>query len=241
MIPLLFILLFISLYGLSLTGGRVGRNLFISALLLHGAYLIFRGLFLDRLPVTERQDILLVAAFGASLGFFYFRKSVALDLLLNVLIGFVLVLCLFAVFQERMDTIEPIMNSSWFYIYMTLFIAGLVLLTLSSVAGVFYLLNAGPYETLQYRLALFGWLFFSFSLIAGSVWFFRVYGVYWLWTAKELWTTIVWFYYGFYLHSRMVARFRGRPASVIGVLGFGVMLFSYIGVAPILGSPWTQF
>jgi ABC-type transport system involved in cytochrome c biogenesis permease subunit len=53
--------------------------------------------------------------------------------------------------------------------------------------------------------------------------------------------TVTWFFFSFYLHARLMKSLRGRPAALIGVLGFVVMLFSYLGVTPILGSPWTQF
>ncbi|MFN3740911.1 MAG: hypothetical protein ACK4TF_09630 [Thermodesulfovibrionales bacterium] len=56
-----------------------------------------------------------------------------------------------------------------------------------------------------------------------------------------LWTTIVWFYYALYLHGRFINSLRGPIASEIGVAGILVLLFSYLGVTPILGSPWTQF
>jgi ABC-type transport system involved in cytochrome c biogenesis permease subunit len=154
----------------------------------------------------------------------------------------VVILSFFAVFQGRLDTIDPNMNSRWVYAHIIFLILGFTFLTISSVAGCLYLREKSvSYEMLQYRLVLFGWLLFSFSLIGGSVWFFLVYGSYWLWTAKELWITIVWFYYSFYLHSRIMKSFSGKPAAVLGLTGFPILLFSYLGVMPFLGSPWTQF
>ncbi len=242
MLSLVYALLFISLYVLSLSGGRSGRIFFHTGMLLHAGYIAYRAVFLGRLPVTERHDILMSIAFGAALGRFIFGRSGAGRRHQYVVSGFVLLYCFLAVFQERMDTIEPIMNTRWFYLHIALFIVGFVLFTYSAVSGVLYLLVDGAHhEKDQYRFALFGWIFFSFSLIAGGIWFFRAYGVYWLWTSKELWTTIAWFYYGFYLHSRMVMQLRGWTASIIGETGLAVMLFAYLGVGPLLGSPWTQF
>lgn len=242
MINLFSILVFISLYGVSIIGGKRGVIFYIFGLLFHIGYIIYRGLVLGRLPITERHDILLVVALIVALSFFYMYKKISLDIILSTLPLFVVIFCFFGIFQERIDTIEPHMNSKWFYIYMILFILGYSLLTIGSIAGIFYLREkAILYEAIQYRLTLLGWLLFSFSLIAGSVWFYLVYGVYWIWTAKELWTTIAWFYYSFYLHGRMIELFKGRPASLLGSAGFVVLIFSYIGVMPVLGSPWIQF
>jgi ABC-type transport system involved in cytochrome c biogenesis permease subunit len=242
MINILLLLAVITLYGLSMIGDEKGRLFFILGFLLHGGYLAYRFIYLGWLPVTERHDILLFMGFGSAAGFFYLSRKASLNLLLSVLPLFVIMLSLFALFQVRMDTIDPYMNSGWFYAHIIFLIAGYVFFTVSAVAGILYLKEKTVlYEAMQYRMSLFGWLLFSFALIGGSTWFFLTYGSYWLWTAKELWITIVWFYYSFYLHSRMMRSLSGRPAAIMGIVGFPIMIFSYLGVMPILGSPWSQF
>jgi ABC-type transport system involved in cytochrome c biogenesis permease subunit len=242
MINILFILAFISLYGLSIIGNKKGIVLFCLGLLLHAGYVIYRSLQLGWIPVTERHDILLVMALFVAFSFFYFYKKISLNMLLNTLPLFVIILSFFAVFQGRLDMIDPNMSSKWFYVHIIFLIMGYAFFIASTVAGIIYLREKSAlFEVLQYRLVLFGWLLFSFSLIGGSVWFFLIYGSYWLWTAKELWITIVWFYFSFYLHGRMIRSLSGKPAAVLGLIGFPIILFSYLGVMPILGSPWTQF
>lgn len=236
------VLALISFYGLAIIGGRKGQMFYFLGLLLHAGYVIYRGILLGRLPVAERHDILLVMALIVALSFFYFYRRVSLTMILESLSLFVVVLSVFAILQERMDSIEPAMSSPWFYVYVIFFIIGYAFFTISAVAGILYFRDkAAIFELIQYRIALYGWLLFSFSLIGGSFWFFLTYGSYWHWTAKELWITIVWFYYSFYLHSRLLRFFAGTPSVVIGIAGFPVILFSYLGVMPILGSPWTQF
>lgn len=242
MIQILFILLFISLYGLSMSGGKKGTAFYLSGLLFHSIYIVYRGISLGWLPVTERHDILLAMGLVTAMSFIYLYKRTSVNMLLNILPLFVIVFCFFAVFEERFDTVEPYMNSRWFFMHIVLFILGYSLLTMGSVTGVLFLKEkAMQYELIQYRCILFGWLLFSLSLIAGSIWFYRVYGVYWLWTANELWITVTWLYYSFYLHSRIMKSLSGRPSSMLGLAGFAVILFSYLGVIPILGSPWRQF
>jgi ABC-type transport system involved in cytochrome c biogenesis permease subunit len=225
-------------------GDKKGIIFFALGLLLHTGYIFYRAFFLGWIPVTERHDILLVIALVVAGSFFYLYlyKKVSLKMLLDTIPLFVAFLSFFAVFQERMDSIDPNMNSIWFYMYIIFFILGFSLFTVSSMAGIFYLREKSSlHEMIQYRVALFGWLLFSFSLIGGSVWFYLTYGSYWLWTAKELWITIVWFYYSFYLHSRMMSSLFGRPAAILGLAGFPILVFSYLGVMPVLGSPWSQF
>jgi len=242
MINSLWILVSIALYGLSLIGGKKGRILFILGFLLHTGYVIYRGVSLGWVPVTERHDILLVMGLIVAGSFFYLNRRVPLNMILDTLPLFVIILSLFAVFQIRMDSIEPYMDSRWFYIHIIFMILGYSLFIISSITGISYIrAEQMALEVIQYRLALFGWLFFSFSLIGGSFWFFYTYGSYWLWTAKELWITIVWFYYSFYLHARLIRSLSGKPSALLGIAGFPVIMFSYLGVMPIIGSPWTQF
>jgi len=242
MITLLPVMLFICLYALSINGGRPGRRFFISAVAVHAIYVIYRWYFLGWIPVTERFDILLVMAFVVAGGYFYFRKIFPDQDMLAVFAGVIAFLSIMAIFQGRMDTIDPSMESVWFFAYSIFFIAGFSLFTISAAAGILNIkTGADGFERLQYRTSLFGWLLFSFALVSGSFWFYLTYGTYWLWTAKELWITIVWFYYSFYLHGRMIRGLAGRPSVIIGMAGLPVLLFTYLGVTPILGSPWSQF
>ncbi len=242
MINALWILAFITFYSLSMIGGKNGRPFFILGFLLHFAYVLYRGMHLGWLPVTEKHDILLVMSLFVASSFFYLYKKAPLNMVLDVLPLFVILLSLFAVFQIRMDTVEPYMDSSWFYTHIVFFIFGYSFFAIGSIAGVLYLKGkANLYEMIQYRMVLYGWLLFSFSLICGSFWFYYTYGTYWLWTARELWITIVWFYYGFYLHGRLLKSLSGKPSVVLGICGFPIIIFSYLGVMPIIGSPWSQF
>jgi ABC-type transport system involved in cytochrome c biogenesis permease subunit len=94
-------------------------------------------------------------------------------------------------------------------------------------------------EGLQYRAILIGYCLFSLSMIFGGVWAYLAWGTYWLWTPKELWTSIVWLFYGIYLHARLVQRWTGMPLAVLGVAGFVVVMFTYLGVSLLMKSSHT--
>jgi ABC-type transport system involved in cytochrome c biogenesis permease subunit len=242
MIHLLILLAISSLYAFGLFNSRNGNLLFLTGMLTHAIYILSRWVMLDHIPLTCRYDILSVISFFSALSFIYLVYSRKISGIMNILPLLPILFVLLAVFQDRIDTINPNMNSHWFYIHMIFYVIGFALMGIGSVLGALYLKDSDrSKELIQYRFTLAGWLLFSFSLIAGSVWFYLAYGVYWLWTAKELWTTIVWFYYGFYLHARTISSLKGWMVSEIGAAGFIVMLFAYLGVTPILGSPWTQF
>ena len=55
-------------------------------------------------------------------------------------------------------------------------------------------------------------------------------GRYWGWDPKETWAFITLVIYASYLHARATAGWRGRPAAIVALVGFGAFMFSYIGV-----------
>lgn len=233
-------LIIVILYVLSIYEIRKGLRFFIAGLIFQSLFLLYRTIYLAHLPVTDKYDILLmIGLMSAFLILLFIDRERSSSFYIRLLpAGFAFL----SVFHERINTISPNMNSLWFYLHSLLFIIAFSLFAIGSAAGLVYLWNRDEgFESLQYKFILSGWLIFSLSLIAGSVWFFLAHGVYWLWTAKELWTTIVWLYYAFYLHGRFINSLRGPLASEIGVAGIMVLLFSYLGVTPVLGSPWTQF
>jgi ABC-type transport system involved in cytochrome c biogenesis permease subunit len=73
-------------------------------------------------------------------------------------------------------------------------------------------------------------------MIAGGIWAFYAWGSFWLWTPKELWTSIVWLFYTLYLHMRVKGINWERVNTFLGMAGFGVVLFTYLGVSLLMKS-----
>ncbi|MEF9437579.1 MAG: cytochrome c biogenesis protein CcsA [Candidatus Mariimomonas ferrooxydans] len=57
-----------------------------------------------------------------------------------------------------------------------------------------------------------------------------------LWAPKELWTSILWLFYGLYLHARLRQWWMGKPLAYLGIAGFAVVLFTYLGVSLLMKS-----
>ena len=91
-------------------------------------------------------------------------------------------------------------------------------------------------DGLAYRAVLIGYCLFTLSMIFGGIWAYLAWGTYWLWTPKELWTSILWGFYSFYLHARLRQWWTGRPMAVLGIAGFAITLFTYLGVSLLMKS-----
>lgn len=212
-----------------------------SGVAVHAAALAHRWLVLARPPFADKQDNISFMALGIVLAYlFLFRKGVK-DLGVTVL-PLVAALMLAAAGHRQVNTISPFMDSPWFYLHVIFYFSSYAFFGVSACLGVHYVKDGDlHYERRQHLGAICGWILLSFALLAGSIWFYMAYGTYWLWTSKELWITATWLYYGLYLHARLIKGLRGRPAAVMGVLGFAVALFTYFGVGTVIKSPPSQF
>ena len=85
-------------------------------------------------------------------------------------------------------------------------------------------------DQLVYRLIGFGFPILTLGILLGARWAYDAWGRYWGWDAKETWALISWLVYAIYLHMRLVKNWIGRKSVLLSMLGFIVILFTYVGV-----------
>lgn len=81
-----------------------------------------------------------------------------------------------------------------------------------------------------YEAILLGVPFMTLNLVSGAVWAYYAWGRYWGWDPKETWALITWFTYLIYLHLRIIGGWQGRRTAVISIVGFFIVVFTYLGV-----------
>ncbi len=92
-------------------------------------------------------------------------------------------------------------------------------------------------DEITYKGISVGFLVFTVgSLIFGAVWAEQAWGRYWGWDTKETWALITFLFYAFFLHSRFLRGWRGEKAAVAAVIGFAVVIFTYLGVNILLSG-----
>lgn len=92
-------------------------------------------------------------------------------------------------------------------------------------------------DDITYKSIAIGFPVFTLGgLIFGAIWADQAWGKYWTWDPKETWSLITWFFYAFYLHSRLLRGWRGKKVAVVAVLGFLAVLFTYLGVNLLLSG-----
>lgn len=215
------------------------RPLLLVGLAFQIAYLVSRGLSMGRLPLVGPHDTLMfLAASTAAVSLPFSRRLREQPFFFN---GIAVASSLFTAFalgaQQHSAPLPPVLKTLWFELHVVLAFLSYALFGIAALLGIMYLRDrSGPFEALQYRAIFIGYCLFSLSMVFGGVWAFLAWGTYWLWTPKELWTSILWLFYGLYLHARLKREWRGTPSAAIGIAGFAVVLFTYLGVSLLMKS-----
>jgi cytochrome c-type biogenesis protein CcsB len=87
--------------------------------------------------------------------------------------------------------------------------------------------EASALEALAYRIIVIGFVFWTFTVMAGAIWAERAWGRYWGWDTKEVWSFIIWVLFAGYIHARATRGWRGRPAAILSLVGFTAVVFNF--------------
>lgn len=148
----------------------------------------------------------------------------------------------------RIDPLPAALQSYWLPIHVILIFIGDGAFALAAAAGVMYLLqerqlkqkklgawfhrlpNLDVLDELNYRCLTIGFPLLTVGIITGAIWAQQAWGTYWSWDPKETWSLITWLLYAALLHGRLTVGWRGRRAAIWAIVGFGSVLFTFLGV-----------
>ena len=85
-------------------------------------------------------------------------------------------------------------------------------------------------DAYNYRAVALGYPWMSLAIITGAIWAQVAWGSYWSWDIKETWALMVWLVYTLFFHTRVTKGWRGRPTAIISIVGFLMVLFTFLGV-----------
>ena len=222
--------------------GLFKRRLLFAGCLAQAAYLLARGVMLGRIPLVGPHDTLIFLAASLAGFSFLFHAAPEREKAFRILIGAMAALfSFFAMLAPPFEgVLPPVLSTYWFELHVGLSFFSYAFFGIGAALGAIYLLRReAALEKSQYRFILSGYLLFSVAMIAGGVWAYLAWGSYWLWTPKELWTSIIWLYYSLYLHLRLRPGWHGKNTALAGTIGFILVLFTYLGVGLLMKSSHT--
>jgi len=85
-------------------------------------------------------------------------------------------------------------------------------------------------EKLANGIMRFGFVLLTAGLLMGAFWAKSAWGDYWVWDPKETWSLVSWMIFVIVLHLRYLGHWRGRRFAVLLIVGFGAVMFTYLGM-----------
>ncbi len=225
----------IALYGVGLYRIR----LLLPALAVHAYVIASSAVTFGRIPLIGMHDTLGFLAFSVGVLAVLAAWSRPRDLFSLLAVPLMLLFLAGSAFSPRMPAhaLPPVLKTVWFELHVILSFVSYAFFAIGAVYGILSLRGGGgAAESRQYRSLLLGYILFSTAMVFGGIWAYLAWGTYWLWTPKELWTTIVWFFYSLYLHARLVRGWSGPKVVWMGIIGFAVVMFTYAGVGLLMKS-----
>ncbi|BAU33439.1 c-type cytochrome biogenesis protein CcsB [Microcella alkaliphila] len=227
---------------------RVAFALAIIGWVLHLAATLTRGLAADRVPWANMFEFGLTATvvgMGTFLGVQLWKDVRYLGAYMT---GFTVLSLGIVTVNFYVDVVptHPALQSAWLVIHVLVAVLATAFFAMGAGLSVMQLLRhqrevrksaglrfldtlpgASTLESLAYRINVVGFVFWTFTLVAGAIWAERAWGRYWGWDTKEVWTFIIWVLFAGYIHARATRGWRGNRSAWLAIIGFSSVIFNY--------------
>jgi cytochrome c-type biogenesis protein CcsB len=228
---------------------KTGFYLLATGFLFHTVEMGYRFVESGHFPVSNLHETLSLAAWAIAGVFLLFQYRFHLKILgiyAAPLVTFVMVIA--ARLPNVPSETPKILKSLWLIMHVVAIFIGEASLALACGAGLLYLLQENAIKSKQrgfffkrlpslelldntgYACIVTGFTMMTFGLITGLIYAKSVWGKFWSWDPKEVWSGITWILYAVLLHQRLTVGWRGRRAAIMAIIGFAVILFTFLGV-----------
>ena len=207
-----------------------------------GLSLLLRGIVVGRGPWGNMYEFTVAFSFSMITGYLVLARRYAIRSIGFIPLGVALALLLYASYLP--SEIEPLVpalhNAPLLTIHVGMAVISYGIFATSFAAGVGYLIQGKDdrfawlpshklLDEVAYRAVIIGFPIFATMIILGSWWASIAWSRYWGWDPKETAALVTWLTYAVYLHARNRRSWAGRPAALLLVVGFGMVLVTYSG------------
>ncbi len=232
---------------------RIGTSLTVLAFVFHLAATLTRGFAAGRVPWANLYEFAMMGTLLIVAVFLVVLTRIDLRFLGTFITGLVVVLLGLSATNFYVD-VSPLMDplkSVWLVIHVFVASLGTAFFALAFALSVIQLMQSrrerlisegaektGPgflrtfpgserLESMAYRFTIIGFILWTFTLIAGSIWAYYAWSRFWGFDVKETWTFVIWVLYAGYIHARATRGWRGNPSAWLAIVGFSAVLFNF--------------
>lgn len=226
---------------------KTAVSLVFLGFLLQTTSLLWRWNLAGFLPVTNLFSTLFFFSWALACCYIYFdlRYRIGASGLFVMLLN--LILIGFAVRRDStLPDLIPSLDTIYFDTHIALSFLGYAFFAMAFSLGVLYLFQRRyksellPTESLLRKLneeAIFlGFILFTLCMLIGGIWAYEAWGYWFSWNIKGVWSFLVWLFYAGMCHAKFIRRWQGTGYALLSILGFGVVLFTYLGIGLLLES-----
>ena len=235
---------------------RIGTSLTVLGFLFHLAAAITRGIAAGRVPWANLYEFAMMGTLLIIAVYLVVLTRIDLRFLGTFITGLVVVLLGLGATNFYVD-VSPLMDplkSVWLVIHVFVASLATAFFALAFALSVIQLMqsrrerllgenatktgpgflrtfpNAVRLESLAYMFTIIGFILWTFTLIAGSIWAYYAWSRFWGFDVKETWTFVIWVIYAGYIHARATRGWRGNPSAWLAIVGFSAVIFNFTSV-----------
>lgn len=234
--------------------------LITAGVLVHFAAIVVMGAAMGGLPVHNLVQSLSMAALAFGGMFLFVQYKFHLKML-GLFAAIILSGTMLAVMVLPDTQVVPndILKGFWFYCHILLVFTGDAALGLACGAGILYLLQEKGIKAktpgfffkrlpsldfldlVSHACIVTGFFLLTFGLITGFVYAKAIWGRFWSWDFKEVFSMGAWLVYAVLIHLRLYSGWRGRKSAIMTIIGFAIIIFTFLGVNMFLGGHHQEF
>lgn len=214
-----------------------------------GLALLLRGIVVARGPWANLFEFTVAFALGIGVGYLALERRYPVRSIGFVPLGVALGLLLYSwtLPQGIVGLAPALQNAPLLTIHVGMAMVSYGIFAMSFAAGLAYLVqerrladgrtvdrfawlpSRDTLDAVAFRAVIVGFPVFATMIVLGSWWASIAWSRWWGWDPKETSSLVTWLIYAVYLHLRNQRGWRGRPAALVLVVGFGMVLVTYSG------------
>ncbi len=215
--------------------------------LMHTAGLLTRWYISGNAPWSNAYESIIYVGWTTMLFGFYLGRKSSLTIAATT---FVTSIILFTASLNWLDpeiaNLQPVLNSWWLLVHVSIIVASYGPLTLGFILGIFVLflilftnaknkkkmeVNIKEITVINEMAVTVGLVMLTIGNFLGGMWANESWGRYWGWDPKETWALISIMIYAFVLHMRLIPGLRSRYTfNLWTVIAYASIMMTYFGV-----------